>query len=207
MTPAARTRKGGSLRARHRSGRRIGLVGVGLVLAIAGLAFGISRLDVFDNPIRELTLPLRYESIIRQQARDKSIDAALIAAVIFAESRFRDQTSSAGARGLMQITPDTADLIERLSGGETFVTDDLADPDLNIRYGSFYLRYLLERYDGNKVAALAAYNAGQTNADQWGGEALEVHDIRFDETESYVEEVLAKRREYRRTYAHELGLD
>jgi soluble lytic murein transglycosylase len=183
------------------------VVVVGLFLVLAGLAVGVSRLDVFHDPIRELTLPLRYDGIIRQQARDKSIDADLIAAVIFAESRFRDQTSTAGARGLMQITPDTADLIERLSGGESFVTEDLADPDLNIRYGTFYLHYLLDRYEGNDIAALAAYNAGQTNADRWGGAALELDDIRFDETESYVREVLAKKRDYRKHYGKELGLD
>ena len=61
--------------------------------------------------VREITLPLRHDDIIRQQARDKDLDAALIAAVIYEESRFRDQTSHAGARGLMQITPDTADFI------------------------------------------------------------------------------------------------
>ena len=192
---------------RRRPRGRVGVVVVGLILALAGLAVGVSRLDVFDDPIRELTLPLRHDDIIRQQARDKSIDADLIAAVIFAESRFRDQTSTAGARGLMQITPDTADLIERLSGGETFVTEDLADPDLNIRYGTFYLHYLLDRYEGNDVAALAAYNAGQTNADRWGGAALELDDIPFDETESYVREVLSKKRDYRKRYGKELGLD
>ena len=110
--------------------------------------------------IQELTLPLRHEDIIRQQARDKDVDASLIAAVIYAESRFRDQTSSAGARGLMQITPETANEIERHSGGTTFKLNDLSDPEINIRYGTFYLRDLLDRYDGNEVAALAAYNAG-----------------------------------------------
>ncbi len=89
--------------------------------------------------------------------------------MIYEESKFEDQTSSAGARGLMQITPDTADTIENLSGGETFVYEDLADPELNIRYGTFYLAYLLDKYDGDVVAALAAYNAGEGNADAWGG--------------------------------------
>jgi soluble lytic murein transglycosylase len=106
----------------------------------------------------------------------------------------------------MQITPETADVIERLSGGETFVTEDLADPDLNIRYGTFYLGYLLDRYDGNRVAALAAYNAGPTNVDRWGAAGLEIGDIQFEETENYVREVLDKRRDYRRRYAKELGL-
>ena len=91
--------------------------------------------------------------------REKDVPADLIAAVIYAESRFRDQESHAGARGLMQVTPQTAELIEGLSGGSTFVADDLSDPDINIRYGTFYLRYLLDKFDGNVTAALAAYNA------------------------------------------------
>ena len=70
--------------------------------------------------VREITLPLRHDDIIRQQASDKDVDAALIAAVIYEESRFRDQTSHAGARGLMQITPETADFIARRSGGVRF---------------------------------------------------------------------------------------
>lgn len=172
----------------------------------AAVAIGLARIDL-GGPIRELTLPLRHDDIIRQQAREKDVDAALIAAVINVESRFVEgQTSAAGARGLMQITPDTADVIERLSGGETFVTEDLADPDINIRYGTFYLRHLLGKYDGNRVAALAAYNAGEANVDRWGGASLRSAAIPFPETRDYVREVREKRGEYRRHYADELGL-
>ena len=171
----------------------------------AALAFGISRIDIGDA-IREVTLPLRHDDIIRQQAADKNLDPALIAAVIYEESRFREQTSAAGARGLMQVTPETAEHIARLSGGTAFVPDDLGDADINIRYGSFWLSHLLDRYDGNLVAALAAYNAGEANADRWGGAALEVEQIGFPETRAYVENVLDRRDDYRRNYADDLGL-
>ncbi len=190
-------------------------IAVGLAAAIA---FAVSRINV-GEAIREVTLPLRHDDIVRQEASDEDIatvadeqialpetDPALLAAVIYAESRFQDQTSSAGARGLMQITPDTADTIEKLSGGESFVYDDLADPDLNIRYGSFYLRYLLHLYDGNVIAALAAYNGGPGNVDAWGGSELEIDDIEFAETRAYVENVLERRDEYEKNYADELGL-
>jgi len=170
-----------------------------------GLAIGISRIDV-QRAIRELTLPLQHDDIIRQQATEKQLDPAMIAAVIYAESRFHDQESHAGARGLMQITPATAHVIERLSGGTTFVMSDLSDPEVNISYGSYYLRYLLDRYDGNEVAALAAYNAGTGNVDRWGGAALREPDISFPETRAYVAEVLDKRQEYRDEYASDLGL-
>lgn len=194
--------------ARKRSGilERFGLVGVLVaVLAVGGVVYGATRID-FGETIREITLPLRYENIIREQADDKGVPADLIAAVVNTESGFSDQTSGAGARGLMQITPDTADLIERLSGGETFNYDDLADPDLNIRYGTFFLGYLLDKYEGNEVAALAAYNAGPGNADAWGGAEMEREDIRFPETRSYVAKVLDDREDYQEEYRDELGL-
>jgi len=170
-----------------------------------GVAFAISRLDV-GNAIKEITLPLHHEDIIRQQAAEKNLDPALVAAVIYSESRFIDQTSNAGAIGLMQITPQTAKGIEAASGGTTFVTSDLRDPQINISYGCYYLRHLLDRYGQNEVAAIAAYNAGIGNVDSWGGSSLTVNDIQFPETRAYVQEVLSKRDEYARKYASELGL-
>jgi soluble lytic murein transglycosylase len=172
---------------------------------VAGVAVAVKVLDLGEK-IQEVTLPLRHEDVIRQQARDKGLDPALIAAVIYSESKFRDQTSKAGAKGLMQILPDTAKFIAHLSGGTAFELRDLGDPDINIRYGSYYLRYLLDRYDGNTVAAIAAYNAGHTNVDRWGGAALTARDIRFPETRSYVSGVLEKRDDYVRHYARELGI-
>jgi soluble lytic murein transglycosylase len=188
------------------SSRRRTLVIAGAFVAGAAIAIVLARLGTFSDVILEVTLPLRHDDIIRQQAEEKDVPADLIAAVIYAESKFSDQTSSAGARGLMQITPETAAVIEDLSGGETFVLEDLSDPDINIRYGTFYLGYLLDRYGGNEVAALAAYNAGQAHVDKWGGADLDVEDIAFPETREYVEEVLSKRDEYRDHYTDELGL-
>lgn len=187
---------------RRRRRRRL-LLGSGLaaLALLAGLFLG----GAFDKAIDELTLPLRHDDIIRQQAAEKQVDASLIAAVIYAESRFRDQTSHAGARGLMQVTPTTAHEIERLSGGTTFETSDLSDPDINIRYGTFYLRHLLERFNGSEAAALAAYNAGPTRAERWGGENLVVEEIPLAETRAYVADVLEKRLAYRDRYPVELG--
>lgn len=175
---------------------------VALLAAVIGVLFASGA---FDRAIQELTLPLRHEDIIRQQSREKGVDAALIAAVIYSESKFIDQTSSAGARGLMQITPEAARFIEKQSGGTTFELKDLADPELNIRYGTFLLKELLERYGGDEIAALAAYNAGPGNADKWGGSGMSLRDIPFPETRAYVEEVLDKQREYRKEYPRELG--
>src|SRR3954468_4222899 len=168
MTPARSAVRGARRPTRAQARRRWWTwLGIAVLLGV-GLAIGISRIDV-QRAIRELTLPLQHDDIIRQQATEKQLDPAMIAAVIYAESRFHDQESHAGARGLMQITPQTARAIERLSGGTTFVTSDLSHPEINISYGSYYLRYLLDRYNQNEVAALAAYNAGTGNVDKWGG--------------------------------------
>jgi peptidoglycan lytic transglycosylase len=182
--------------------RRLFVGAAALVAAVA--AFFVLR-GAVDKAIQELTLPLRHEDIIRQQAREKDVDAALIAAVIYSESKFSDSTSSAGARGLMQITPEAANEIERQSGGTTFKLGDLSDPEINIRYGTFLLRELLDRYDGDVVAALAAYNAGPANVERWGGGGLTLSGIPFPETRAYVEEVLDKQRAYREKYGRELG--
>ena len=163
--------------------------------------------------MQEVKLPLRHEDVIRQQASDKGLDPALIAGVIYAESHFLDQTSSAGAKGLMQLMPETAAYIAEKSGGTAFVQGDLATPQVNISYGSWYLRYLLEKYEGREVLALAAYNAGEGKVDEWvaaasaGGERFRAADhIPFPETRDYVQTVLDARKEYRRTYTRELGL-
>jgi soluble lytic murein transglycosylase len=201
-------RRSGARRAVRR--RRIGAVlGVALITGLAAALFWPS----FHQAVQEISLPLRHEDIIRQQAKDKDLDAALVAAVIYAESRFRDgQVSSAGAQGLMQLTPATAKYIARKSGGTAFVLDDLATPQVNISYGAWYLRYLLSRYAENETLALAAYNAGEGNVDRWIDEAhrnerdFTAESIPFPETREYVRTVIEAEREYRRSYAAELGL-
>jgi soluble lytic murein transglycosylase len=183
------------------------LLGAGAVaLGIAGIA-GVGPLG---DAVREITLPLRHEDIIRQQAADKDIDAALIAAIIYEESKFRDQTSSAGARGLMQITPQTAQYIADKSGGIAFEQGDLATPQINIAYGAWYLDYLKQKYEERDLAAVAAYNAGEGRVDEWiaaagGLDNFAASDIGFPETREYVDGVLDHREDYRKHYDDELG--
>jgi soluble lytic murein transglycosylase len=163
------------------------------------------------HAVRELTLPLAHADIIRQQAASKHLEATLIAAVIYAESKFLPRTSPAGATGLMQIEPATARFIAKRTGGTQFTTSDLATPQINIAYGSYYLRYLLDHYGGDLVPALAAYNGGQTNVDGWLADArargtpLTVDVIPFPETRAYVRRVLDAQQAYRSNYARELG--
>src|ERR1700719_2712649 len=112
-------------------------------------------------------LPLSHASVIREQAAAKHLDPALIAAVIYAETKFDPRPSAAGAQGLMQILPATAYFIAHLSGGTRFTASDLATPSVNVAYGSYYLRYLLDHYGGDEMLAVAAYNGGVGNVDQW----------------------------------------
>lgn len=197
-------------RARTRR-RRLGVLALAGVLGLATVAV-ITGAGPLGDAVRELTLPLRHEDIIREQASEKDLDPALVAAVIYEESRFRDQTSHAGARGLMQITPETADFIAKNSGGVRFEQDDLATPQINIAYGAFFLRFLIDHYDGDEAAALAAYNAGITNVDRWvekagGPESFDTSEhVPFPETRAYVKNVLDTRADYRDHYADELGI-
>src|SRR6202007_496331 len=126
-----------------------------LVLALVTLAVNQAE--------RKLALPLTNATIIREQAAAKHLDPALIAAVIYAETKFDPRPSAAGAQGLMQILPATAYFIAHLSGGSRFTAGDLGTARINVAYGSYYLRYLLDHYNGDEMLAVAAYNGGIAN--------------------------------------------
>jgi soluble lytic murein transglycosylase len=172
------------------------------VIAIAVIAVA----PTVKRFVRDLSLPLEYRSLIREQAREKHLSAALIAAVIYTETRFDPRTSPAGALGLMQIEPATAEFLAQRSGGVSFTISDLSRPDVNIAYGAYYLRYLLNRYGHDETLALAAYNGGETNVDSWLAQAhaanvrFTVDEIPFPETRAYVKRVERTQREYARKY-------
>ena len=182
------------------------VVALGLIVAAVVVAMPLAR-----RAVSELGLPLRYSAVIRQQARAKRLDPALVAAVIYAETKFDARTSPTGAEGLMQIEPQTAQFLAQRSGATTFTTADLSTPEVNIAYGSYYLRYLLDVYHGSTMLALAAYNGGAGNVDRWvaeahaNGHSMGLSDIRFPETRAYVQRVLQARGAYRHTYPGQLG--
>jgi soluble lytic murein transglycosylase len=170
------------------------------LLAFAGVAAWVVEAEP-DWYLRA-RYPLEYEEIVSAHARNYDLDPALLAAVIYAESRFdADVESSAGAVGLMQLLPETAKGIALRTGGSKFVVSDLRNPEINVRYGSWYLDHLRARYDGDMRLALAAYHAGQGNVDTWLEDG---RGIAFPETQSYVEEVDRVRRVYARAYPDEL---
>ncbi|HEV2975665.1 MAG TPA: lytic transglycosylase domain-containing protein [Solirubrobacteraceae bacterium] len=180
------------------------------VVVVASLAIVIA--SEVNHAVSRLGLPLTNADVIRKQAAEKRLDPALVAAVIYAESKFEPRPSSAGAEGLMQILPETAYFIAHLSGGTQFTASDLSTPSINVAYGTYYLRYLLDHYNGEEMLAVAAYNAGLANVDRWvarahaEGTSLTVAAIPFPETHAYVERVLSAQRDYRSAYARQLGL-
>jgi soluble lytic murein transglycosylase len=185
---------------------------LGTVVAIAALVVCAGLIASGLNQTGSGGLPLTDTAIIREQAAKKHLDPALIAAVIYAESKFEPRPSAAGAQGLMQILPATAYYLAHLSGGKQFTASDLATPRINVAYGSYYLRYLLDHYHGDEMLALAAYNGGLANVDHWisraegAGRRLTTATIPFPETRAYVERVLSAQQDYRSEYRQELGL-
>ena len=175
-----------------------------LVLAVAGAAAVL----VFAVPpaqrpafIDRIEYPLDYGNLVRSHAASNRLDAALVAAVIYEESRFRPRAlSDVGAMGLMQLQPATAETIARRTGGTAFRVSDLYNPDVNIRYGSWYLRQLIDKY-GNERLALAAYNAGESRVDSWlrAGEGIAASDVL-----AYVNGVESAKKIYRHAYGGDL---
>jgi soluble lytic murein transglycosylase len=204
--PNAAARKRAARRRRIRRGALV-LVAMAIVGVVVVLTAPIAKKTIKDLT----TLPLSNASIIRQQAAEKHLSPAFVAGVIYAETKFDARTSPAGAVGLMQIEPSTAQELARRSGATNFHASDLNTPSVNIAYGCYYLRYLLDEYHGSRVLALAAYNGGETNVNRWVQEArahgkrLTISAIPFPETRDYVSRVLHATQQYRHHYARQLG--
>ena len=169
-----------------------------VVAGAALLALQVAKPGWWDR----IWYPLDYASIVRGHARNYDLDPALLAAVIYQESKFHaGAKSSSGAIGLMQLLPGTAEGIAVHTGGTRFVVSDLYVPELNVRYGAWYLRHLIRKY-GDERTALAAYNAGQRNVDGW---LRDGRGIVFGETRRYVARVEELKTIYRRAYGDELS--
>ena len=174
-----------------------------LLASLAAVAGGVVLYLGRTTPpwFERLRYPLRYAQYVRVHARENHLDPALLAAVIYQESKFRsDAQSGSGAIGLMQLTPSTAHGIAIRTGGAGFRTDDLYNPEINIRYGAWYLANLFDKYH-SETLVLAAYNAGQGNVDGWLA-----HDqsIQFPETVAYVQRVEHLQRVYRKAWHSQL---
>lgn len=147
--------------------------------------------------------PMNFRQDIEQNAARCNIDPLLVAAVIRTESSWKTgAVSSVGATGLMQIMPDTGKWIASKNDWE-YSDDKLTDGPYNIRLGSWYVAYLLERFEGNQTLALAAYNAGENNVNKWVSEGRFKEgrmDIPFAETRNFVRKVTDAYEKYKILY-------
>lgn len=145
--------------------------------------------------------PIKYQSQVETYAREFNVEKSLVFAVIKCESDFnKNAESSAGAKGLMQLTEETFYDVSKIlkDGQQDKYTELWNDADTNIKYGTRYLKYLFDMFNGDKTAVLAAYNAGLGNVKQWMGEdqKLQRSEIAFPETKEYVEKVLETQKHY-----------
>lgn len=211
---ATRSRPAGKSKGRAKKKRRSGAeikwiraicLGLCALIVLSALAWQLSRL------LEKRTYKLQYGAEIKEYSMEFGVDPYLVAAVIHCESSNRHTAvSRAGAKGLMQIMPDTGSWIAEKLGEEDFTEDKLLEPEVNIRFGCWYLKYLLDGFSGNRKNAVAAYNAGPGNVRKWlkderysqGGE---LYSIPFGETAQYVERVQRAYDKYAKLYADELG--
>ena len=157
--------------------------------------------------VYSLLYPQEYEQQVKKAAAEFGVEEPLIYAVIRTESGFRPEVESAvGAQGLMQLMPSTFDwLQESLDGEIVYSSDSLADPDINIRYGTYLLSVLLKQYEVRDTA-IAAYNAGTSTVDSWledtsiSPDGKTLTDIPYEETATYVEKVDDAYEMYKRLY-------
>lgn len=171
-------------------------------LGLTNLA--ISTANIADaNDHLHLRFPLAYEAQFRQASLRTGLPASLLISIARQESAMQaDVRSSADARGLMQLLPSTARIVARRARLSQPSAADLADPNINIRLGSYHLAWLIERYQGQTPLAIAAYNAGEHRVDRWIKDANDmpmdvwIERIPFRETRNYVKNVLAFRHVY-----------
>lgn len=175
--------------------------------AIALLLFGIVAYAGV-RPALRWYFPFAYRQAAERYAEAHRIDPLLIVAVMRIESAFDPAAvSPKGARGLMQVMPETAAWAAEQMGLESFHPDQLFDPEVNIAIGSWYLATLHRQFGGDTVLALAAYNGGRGNVarwlseESWSGELATIDDIPFPETRGYVRKVLETYAWYRLLYA------
>jgi soluble lytic murein transglycosylase len=170
-----------------------------LIFGLVSFAFTFAPSLLFKS-----MYPLRYEDEITASAATHGVDPYLVAAVIRSESSWDPEASShQGARGLMQLMPETAqDMVAKgLVDGKRYSYENLEDPAINIEYGCAYLSYLLTYFNGATDRAIAAYNAGMGNVDGWAKQDKLLHNaITFPETQAYLVRVNMAKARYQELY-------
>ena len=205
---SAPRRKKRRTRARFWTGKRIALFAGILTILIALSVYFVTK---YRRDLLYAQYPLRYKEEIVRYSEEFGLEPWHLAAVIRCESSFNPRAeSNVGARGLMQIMPETGAWLAGKFGEKDSYTDDLLfDVDKNLQYGCWYLRWLKEKFSGDLRTVTAAYHAGQGQVQSWVNSALYSDDgltverIPFDSTATYVERVEIAYEHYRDMYSWE----
>ena len=150
---------------------------------------------IFKDKVIKNIYPTEYYDIVEKYSKEYNVDKYLIFAIIKAESNFKEDASSKkGAKGLMQLIDSTAEEVAKTINLD-LKNEDILNPDININLGTKYISSLLKKYE-NKELALAAYNAGSGNVDNWINKGIikkdgsDLENIPFKETNNYVRKIL-----------------
>ncbi len=154
--------------------------------------------------------PVKYSTQVEKYSSRYGLDKYLVYSVIRTESKFdKNAQSDVGAKGLMQLMDETAAECNKKGGFGYDIAEDIFNPDVNVSLGCYYLKQLLESYDGDISLAITAYNGGTGNVGKWlkddelsdgdGG----LIDIPFKETKGYVDKVLKAYNKYTQIYKSE----
>ena len=171
-----------------------------LMILLIGLRYAGSYIE-------RTMYPIKHSEYIEEYAYEYNLDPWLVVSVIWVESKFDEKaTSSKDARGLMQITPETGKWISKNMKLDSFDSEQLYDPETNIKLGCWYLDSLKTQFNNELSVAIAAYNGGSGNVTKWlnderySDDKLKLKKIPFEETENYVERVFNTRERYKEIY-------
>ena len=187
------------MRDKRKRGGRIVLL-ILLIVCAAGIVWAV------QPEVEKQSYPLAYTSQIAQSAEEYGVDPYLVAAVIRTESGFdTDAVSRVGARGLMQLMPETGSWIAEKLGMQDYTDDALFDPTVNVQFGCWYLRFLQDRFGDSTNLIAAAYNAGHNRVRKWlSDESIapsgNLTNVPYEETDEYIRRVISAEETYRRLY-------
>ncbi|HCA05544.1 MAG TPA: lytic transglycosylase [Ruminococcaceae bacterium] len=183
-----------------------------IAIFVAGAVFFVSQFkEDNQDKVLKTAYPKKYSEFVEKAALTYNLDSSLVYAVIRTESGFNPNAESgAGACGLMQIMPSSFDWLMNLRGESgKYTTDDLFDPEINIDYGCYLIRYNLDWFNQDEICAVAGYNAGFGKVDEWlsdkslssDGKKLDnPDDIPIEETREYVKKVESAKDMYTKLY-------
>lgn len=175
-----------------------------VIISVAVIAAMLAGYFYLPSILGDSVFPLKYADSIKRWSKEYNEDPFLVASILMLESGFNPQAvSPVGALGIAQIMPPTGRTIASGVGKTNFVTSDLYNPEIGIQFCTWHIHVLKEKYGGNEIAALAAYNAGSGNADKWIRMGL----LTNPNDNSYAKKVLGYKDVYHKLYQSQLDIN